>query len=245
MMSVCMRLVGAIALCVLSETSSVAETRRGAPQIVDADTVYLGSTKIRLRGIDAPETDQLCLDSNGRRWSCGIEARTRLEAHSNGRIWVCQLHGLDFYGRHLGSCTIDGNDVSSWLVRSGWALAFRRYSNAYTRDEAYAREERNGLWSGAFIAPWDWRKRNTQTVGLGALSVAIDAQRTLIAPAAVDTPPSPSCIIKANLQRRDQCIYHLPGGRYYELLKMQPTGSRRWFCTEAEAQAAGCRRSKV
>jgi hypothetical protein len=59
--------------------------------------------------------------------------------------------GLDRYGRYLGTCFIEGEDVGRWLVRNGWALAFRRYSNAYVQNEDYAREHQLGLWSGAFI----------------------------------------------------------------------------------------------
>ena len=42
-----------------------AQEVRAVPQIVDADTIYAGSVKIRLNGIDAPEMDQLCLDGTG------------------------------------------------------------------------------------------------------------------------------------------------------------------------------------
>ncbi len=220
-----------------------AQEVRAVPQIVDADTIYAGDVKIRLSGIDAPEMDQLCLDGRGKNWNCGIEAKNQLSHFSNGRSWVCHLTGVDRYGRSLGSCTIEGQDVSSWLVRNGWALAFKRYSLAYVSDEDYAREQRHGLWSGAFIAPWDWRHRGTQTVILGAVDVSTGAQRQLISPGLAAAPPASSCVIKGNLSRHDQCIYHLPGGQFYDRLNMETHASRRWFCSEAEAQAAGCRRS--
>jgi endonuclease YncB( thermonuclease family) len=96
----------------------------GVPRIVDADTVYVSTQKVRFIGIDAPETDQICLDSRGQNTSCGVEAKNRLIEHSDGRPWTCQLSGTDRYGRNLGSCSIDGEDVSRWLVRNGWALAY-------------------------------------------------------------------------------------------------------------------------
>ena len=58
-------------------------------------------------------------------------------------------------------------------------------------------------------------------------------------------PPNPNCVIKGNMGARDGCIYHMPGGRFYDQLKMEPSAARRWFCGEAEAQAAGCRKSKL
>jgi hypothetical protein len=76
------------------------------------------------------------------------------------------LTGTDVYKRHLGSCSVGGEDVSRWLVCNGWGLAFRRYSTAYVADEDYARVQKRGLWSGAFIAPWEWRHRSSATVVL-------------------------------------------------------------------------------
>jgi endonuclease YncB( thermonuclease family) len=156
-----MRTAFAIVCCLVSIHAARAEQVQAVPQIVDADTVYAGSTKIRLSGIDAPEMDQICIDASGKNWNCGIEAREKLQAYTQGRPWICSLTGTDIYKRHLGSCTVDGEDVSSWLVRNGWALAFRRYSTAYVADEDFAREQKRGLWSGAFIAPWEWRHRSS------------------------------------------------------------------------------------
>jgi endonuclease YncB( thermonuclease family) len=100
----------------------------GLPRIVDGDTVQIDQTKIRFAAIDAPETDQVCLDPRGERWACGIAARDQLARFSAGRPWDCDLTGTDKYGRSLGKCFVEGDDVSAWMVRSGWALSFVRYS---------------------------------------------------------------------------------------------------------------------
>jgi endonuclease YncB( thermonuclease family) len=154
-----------------------ADVISGEPRIVDGDTVQIGATKIRFAGIDSPETDQVCLDAKGAKWACGVTARDELIKYSAGRSWDCDLIGTDRYGRALGKCFVKGEDVSAWLVRSGWALSFVRYSHEYHRDETAAREAKAGLWSGAFIAPWDWRHRSGATVVRGALSVPVDAQQ--------------------------------------------------------------------
>lgn len=240
-----MRAAFAIVCCLVGIHAARAEQVRAVPQIVDADTVYAGPTKIRLSGIDAPEMDQVCIDASGKNWNCGINAKEQLEAYAHGRPWICDLTGLDVYKRNLGSCTVGGEDVSRWLVRNGWALAFRRYSTAYVADEDFAREQKRGLWSGAFIAPWEWRHRSSATIVLGAVAVPIQAQSRLLSPAAAVQPPTPTCTIKGNLKSAGQCIYHLPGARFYDRLDMQRSASRRWFCSEAEAQAAGCRKSKL
>ena len=123
------------------------------------------------------------------------------------------------------------------MVRSGRALSFVRYSHEYDREEAAAREAKAGLWAGAFIAPWDWRHRNHATVVLGAISVPVNAQKTLLSTVSEAEAPDPQCTIKAGIGR--ECIYHLPGDRWYA--KMRMDAGKRWFCSVEEAEAAGCR----
>jgi endonuclease YncB( thermonuclease family) len=116
--------IGVAGVCLLGLLSTVAhaaDSISGVPRIVDGDTVQIGETKIRFAGIDAPETDQVCLDAKGAKWACGVAARDHLVAYSAGREWDCDLVGTDKYGRSLGRCFVEGDDVSAWMVRSGWA----------------------------------------------------------------------------------------------------------------------------
>jgi endonuclease YncB( thermonuclease family) len=223
---------------------ALAEEIQGIPRIVDGDTVQIGAVKIRLQGIDAPETDQLCLDRDAKRWNCGIEARDRLIKKAGGKVWTCRTNSIDRYGRALATCEVEGSDINRWLVRGGWALSFVRYSHTYDADQRAARQTQVGLWSGAFIAPWDWRGRKKTTEILGAVSVPRDAQSILLSPASAAVPPTPGCNIKGNVTRSGECIYHTPGGRYYDAVRMDLSKGKRWFCSEAEAESAGCRRSK-
>jgi endonuclease YncB( thermonuclease family) len=215
----------------------------GTPRIVDGDTVEIGQTKVRLSGIDAPETDQICLDATGQAWACGITARDELIKHSNGQPWECETAGSDRYGRSLGNCFIEGEDVSAWMVRSGWALSFVRYSHTYDADEVAARDAHAGLWSGAFIAPWDWRHRNKATTILGAASVPVNAQALLLSAVSAADATSPECVIKGNINRKGERIYHLPGQLNYAQINMAKGLGERWFCSEAEAEAAGWRKA--
>jgi endonuclease YncB( thermonuclease family) len=82
----------------------------GVPRIVDGDTLAIGATKVRLEGIDAPETDQVCLDANGVRWTCGIDARDQLAAHIAAQEIDCTSHGTDAYRRTLATCYLAGED---------------------------------------------------------------------------------------------------------------------------------------
>jgi len=230
----------ALVILVLSMRTGVAAEIIGVPHVLDGDTITVANVKIRLDGIDAPETDQVCLDRQAARWTCGIEARNQLSQHIADRTVRCTLSGMDVYRRTLAACRVDDEDLNAWMVRQGWALAFVRYSKAYVADETSARNAQRGMWAGAFIAPWDWRSRNRQTAMLGVLSVPITAQALLLAPASASGAPSPECIIKGNVNRKGERIYHRPGGASYAQVNMNAPG-KRWFCTEDEAQTAGWR----
>jgi endonuclease YncB( thermonuclease family) len=215
----------------------------GVPRIVDGDTLAIGATKVRLEGIDAPETDQVCLNANGDRWACGIDARDQLVAHIAGRDINCTSHSIDAYRRTLATCYLAGEDLNGWLVQQGWALAYVKYSSAYRQVENDARANQRGLWQGAFIAPWDWRHRNNKTVILGAFSVPIDAQKILLGPSATEGAPSPECTIKGNINRNGERIYHMENQQFYARVIMDKGSGKRWFCTPEEAEAAGWRRA--
>jgi endonuclease YncB( thermonuclease family) len=231
----------AIVLALFAGQALAASEVTGIPRIVDGDTVEIAQTKIRFAGIDAPETDQLCLDPKGQKWACGIAARDELIKFSAGQPWTCEITGTDKYGRSLGDCFIEAEDVSKWMVRSGWALSFVRYSHAYDADETAAREAHAGLWAGSFIAPWEWRHRGNGTTILGALSVPVDAQKILLSSVSAAEAPSPNCTIKGNVNRSGECIFHEPGGRWYAKINMDLSKGKRWFCSATEAEAAGCR----
>ena len=216
----------------------------GAAKIREADTIQIGNSRIRLAGIDAPSVDQLCLNNKGDRWTCGVAARDELIRHTEGRNWTCHVGQTDRRGRSLARCEVDGEDIQRWLVRSGWALAYTRFSRDYEADEAQAREAKVGMWQGAFIAPWDWRVRNKKTPILGAANAPENARAVLLASASGEVAPSPDCTIKGNVNSAGECIYHRPTSRWYAQIKMRISKGTRWFCSVEEAEAAGCRETR-
>ena len=236
------KLAIALTACLVCSLAQAADLS-GVPRIVDGDTLAIGATKVRLEGIDAPETDQVCLNAKGAHWACGIDARDKLAAHIGGREINCKSSGTDVYRRTLAICYLANEDLNAWIVQQGWALAYVQYSSAYRHNEGDARVNQRGLWQGAFIAPWDWRHRNNKTVILGAFSVPIDAQAILLGPSATEGAPSPECTIKGNVNRNGERIYHMQNQQFYARIKMDKGGGRRWFCTPAEAEAAGWRRA--
>jgi endonuclease YncB( thermonuclease family) len=142
----------------------------GRAWVVDADTIHIGRTRIRLEGIDAPETDQSCRDANGRAWLCGQAATRHLRERTRGQILTCRPRAFDRYGRVVATCSLpDGAELNAWLVRQGWALV-SGFTRAYASEEAEAKAERRGIWAGSFVAPWEWRRQKSSDArrGFGA-----------------------------------------------------------------------------
>jgi len=127
--------------------------------VVDGDTIKLGDVKIRFSGIDAPEINQTCVASEGK-VACGKISRDILITKVTNNKISCTNEGKDFYGRVLGECFINGESLSRYLVREGFAFAYRKYSDKFISDEEYAKSNRLGMWSMKFQYPWDYRKSN-------------------------------------------------------------------------------------
>lgn len=129
----------------------------GVASIIDGDTIEIHGQRIRLFGIDAPESSQLCVRPTGERWRCGQQASFAL-ADRIGRATVrCEPRDIDRYRRVVAVCFSGSADINRWMVANGWAVAFRRYSLDYVVDEDAARRGRINIWSGDFAMPLDWR----------------------------------------------------------------------------------------
>jgi endonuclease YncB( thermonuclease family) len=190
------------------------------PDIVDGDTLHLGDEKIRLFGIDAPEIDQTCGSGAGT-WDCGKWSARMLADIAGGGV-TCQGNDRDRYGRLLATCHAGGQDVAEAMVAAGAAVAYVRYSDAYLAIEDFARAKEAGIWGGAMQAPEDFRH--------------------------AETAPAPSkitgdCVIKGNISGNGR-IYHVPGQENYDDTRISVSRGERWFCSAAEAEAAGWRAAR-
>ena len=130
----------------------------GPFRVIDGDTLEIDGTRIRLHGIDAPETRQTC-QRDEIDWLCGQEASKALRDYVGGADLRCERLDTDRYGRMVAKCfTPNGNDIGEWMVRNGWALAYQQYSKDYVGKEAEAKAAERGLWAGEFVEPWNWRR---------------------------------------------------------------------------------------
>lgn len=214
----------AVVLSIAALPASGAELT-GRARVVDGDTLAIGTTTVRLFGIDAPEGKQTCVDARDWRWACGTAAARRLEALIAGRPVTCDGRGDDDYGRVLAVCRVGGQALNPQLVREGLAWAFVRYSDAYAGIEQEARGAERGVFAAQNTPPWDYRAQGWSD----AAQVAPKRE-------------GGSCPIKGNVSGAGR-IYHLPWQRDYARTRIDESRGERWFCDEGEALAAGWRKA--
>ena len=125
--------------------------------VIDGDTIKIGNKKIRFSGIDAPELNQDCF-KNEKKILCGVLAKKALLKKIGNKVPKCVIEGKDIYKRILAECFINEKSLSKFLVRNGYAFAYRKYSKKFIQDEEFARKNKLGLWSMKFDYPWKFRK---------------------------------------------------------------------------------------
>ena len=153
------RVILVISVSVLVFLFSYIDVKSQDIKITDGDTIRINGEKIRFSGIDTPELRQMCL-KQGIKTSCGLTAKKILIDKIAENKIVCIREGKDQYKRTLAECFVNDESLSSYLVKSGYAFAYRRYSKKFIADEDFARTNKIGMWSMEFDYPWDWRKKN-------------------------------------------------------------------------------------
>ena len=128
-------------------------------KITDGDSLRSGDIRIRIHGIDAPEMRQIC--NRPEAYQCGVAARDYLaSALGDDAVLRCEHLDTDRYQRLVMRCYHNGIDIGAGMVRAGWALAYRRYSEDYVADERQAQAAKAGMWQGRFETPEAWRRAN-------------------------------------------------------------------------------------
>ena len=147
-----------ISICLIFFFLTYNDVKSVEVKVIDGDTIYLNGEKIRFSGIDTPEIKQTCT-KNSEIIKCGILAKELLiEIIANKKI-NCIREGKDRYKRTLAECFVNDLSLSSYLVKNGYAFAYRKYSKKYIDDEDYARINKKGIWIGKFDMPWNFRRK--------------------------------------------------------------------------------------
>jgi endonuclease YncB( thermonuclease family) len=194
----------------------------GQVRVIDGDTIDVGQIRIRLHGIDAPETDQTCHTRRGEVWACGAWAKATVKTMLEGQHVRCAAVARDRYARVVARCEAREGDVGQVLVSEGIALAYPKYSLDYVPAEEKAARRNVGLHAGSFQSPAKFRR----TRDVAKQHVTRD------------------CAIKGNISRSGERIYHRPGQRDYAKTSIRTEKGERWFCSPQDAEAAGWRAAR-
>jgi endonuclease YncB( thermonuclease family) len=154
--------------CQLAAAPVAAEELIGRATVIDADTVEIRGQRIRLSGVDAPESSQRCTRTDGAEWRCGQKAANALSEKIGHRNVRCVGDKSDRWKRLIAVCYLGKEDLGAWLVENGLAVAYRKYSKAYVDHEEMARCNKSGIWSSSFVMPWDWRRGVRESEELSA-----------------------------------------------------------------------------
>ncbi|WP_339950002.1 thermonuclease family protein [uncultured Albimonas sp.] len=236
-----LRLAGSLA-CVLALLVGVQASGdppgrlEGPAEVTDGDTIKIDGRRIRLLEIDAPEAAQTCRDASGSVYACGKASTRALEALIDGAKVSCAWEEIDRYDRPLARCDANGRDLGRAMIAAGQAVIYRGRPELYGDAEAQAKAEKLGMWSGPFATPWDYRRTGSsdpEVLSGPALDAALEGEKG----------PGSDCPIKGNQSGAGR-IYHMPDQADYARTRINEAKGERWFCSEAEAVAAGWRPAK-
>lgn len=136
--------------------------------VVDGDSFVVGTRKLRLDGIDAPELNQTCKDAQNIEWQCGWASRAALEKLLLEPELSCEADAQDKYARSVATCrSTTTRDIAAHQVANGMAVTHEfNGMRDYGSEEDFARARKRGIWRGIFDRPEAWRASHPRSSGL-------------------------------------------------------------------------------
>jgi len=135
----------------LSHPEEIISSPNAPLVVIDGDSLEIGTSRIRLIGIDAPEYHQNCKDKHKKSYQCGQQSAKYLKSLVQNKTVTCQVHKKDRYNRELCTCYANGVDLNAEMVRAGLAVVY--LESAYKKEENEAKAAKKGIWSGRFMRP--------------------------------------------------------------------------------------------
>jgi endonuclease YncB( thermonuclease family) len=188
----------------------------GRAAALSGSTLRVSGSTVVLDGVESPENEQAC-GRPGELWNCARAAKEALANALQGKRVVCDVTGETKSSEKIGRCLANGDDIAAKLVAGGHVFATPGIFARYVSIESEAKDAKNGVWSGAPERPADYRAKRWE-----------EAKRA--APE--------GCPIKGRVASGGR-IYLLPWSPSYNNVRIVGSRGERWFCSEAEAQAAG------
>jgi len=149
-------------VCVAKQPKKLEYITGEVIQVYDGDTIKLeDGSVLRLKSIDAPESNQLCKYKNGNTYKCGVESKNFLEKVIHNRVVTCKIFYKDKYDRKVAVCKDKmEQDINYIMVRTGNALASNyNNENPYKEAEDQAKFIKIGVWQGKLNIPYQWRMK--------------------------------------------------------------------------------------
>src|SRR5258707_9789748 len=147
-----------ILMSLLPSSRPWADDLAGQASIIDGDTLEIHGTRIRLWGVDAPESSQLCRGADSNLYRCGAKAANDLDTFIARRPVDCTPVAEDQYGWTVATCSVGGADLGEWLVRQRLALDLPQYSEGqYATAQRQADRSGRRVWAGSYMEPWLYR----------------------------------------------------------------------------------------
>ena len=119
-------------------------------KVLDAGTLEAGppteAVVIRLEGIDTYEADETCKTKNAKTWPCGAKARAALTLFIRSRAVTCAVPQGTASNDFAARCSVMDQDLSTWLVRRGWATPQGNSEAEFAKALDAAKTEKLGLW---------------------------------------------------------------------------------------------------
>ena len=133
-----------------SKTKAAGDTKRYFNvKVRDAGTLSSQGVVIRLAGIRAHDSAETCKDEEGKDWPCGAQAKASLTRLIRGRSITCALPGSGEKPDLTMRCAVVGIDLSTWMVRQGWAQPKEPLDQNLAAAVQAAKSERAGQWRNA------------------------------------------------------------------------------------------------